>query len=440
MMRWLQALVLLGAASTASAQQLTVHDAVTAVLGQHPSLARASAAVAEAAAGVRETNASLLPAATVDGMAVRYQEPMVVAPLHGFDITRPPVFDRTLLQASIGLAWTAFDGGARGARGTRSRSEHEAARAGLDVTLERMLAETVRAYGALAAARDVVGAQRARVAALARERERAGQLLAEGRAARVVLLRAEAALSGARAELAAAEGDADVAARDLARLMAVEPGAIAATELAPLAVRADDLERSRLLQRAVQASPDLRRLRAAVAARDAAIAEAAALQWPRVQVGGRYVQYASGAGDAGREWQAGVQLSYPLFTGGARPAAHARARAGRAQAAADLALGEQRAAAAIDRALSALMAADARTAAWQAAVDQGEEVVRMEQLALDTGGGVQTDYLAAHAELLRARAALAQARFAAVMARVDLASATGDLTPAWLAENVESVP
>jgi outer membrane protein len=440
MMRWLQALVMLGAASTGSAQQLTVHDAATAVLAQHPSLARASAAVAEAAAGVRATNASLLPAATVDGVAARYQEPMVVAPLHGFDPTRPPVFDRTLLQASVGLAWTAFDGGGRSARSTRSRSEHEAAQAGLDLTVERMLAETVRAYGALAAARDVVGAQRARVAALERERERAGQLLAEGRAARVVLLRAEAALSGARAELAAAEGEADVAARDLARLMAVEPGAIAATELAPLAVRADDAERSRLVQRAVQATPDLRRLRAALAARDASIAEAAALQWPHVQVGGRYVQYASGAGDAGGEWQAGVQLSYPLFTGGARPAARARARAGRAQAAADVALGEQRAAAAIDRALSALTAADARTAAWQAAVDQGEEVVRIEQLALATGGGVQTDYLAAHAELLRARAALAQARFAAVMARVDLASATGDLTPAWLAENVESVP
>jgi outer membrane protein TolC len=93
---------------------------------------------------------------------------------------------------------------------------------------------------------------------------------------------------------------------------------------------------------------------------------------------------------------------------------------------------------AVDRALAAVVAAEARAEAWLAAVDQSAEVARIERLALDTGGGMQTDYLRAEADLLRARAALTDARHAALVARVELARATGELTAEWVELNVES--
>jgi outer membrane protein TolC len=135
-----------------------------------------------------------------------------------------------------------------------------------------------------------------------------------------------------------------------------------------------------------------------------------------VLLGGRYVRYGSGQGDAGGEWQGGMQLSYALFDGGSRPAAQDRARAETRAAAAELAFGEQRVAESVDRAYAALISAAARRSALADAASQSEEVVRIERLALDAGAGVQTDYLAADAELLRVRAALTDARFAEVVA------------------------
>jgi outer membrane protein TolC len=66
-----------------------------------------------------------------------------------------------------------------------------------------------------------------------------------------------------------------------------------------------------------------------------------------------------------------------------------------------------------------------------------EEVVRIQKLLLETGQGTQTDYLDAEADLLAARASLSQARLGEVEARADLARAAGQLTPAWIEENVE---
>jgi outer membrane protein TolC len=92
----------------------------------------------------------------------------------------------------------------------------------------------------------------------------------------------------------------------------------------------------------------------------------------------------------------------------------------------------------VDAALSALGAADARLSALEAAVAQGVEVARIEALALAQGAGVQTDYIAAEAEVARTRAALTDAIVAAQRAHIELARATGELTPLWLTRNLEA--
>jgi protease secretion system outer membrane protein len=263
-------------------------------------------------------------------------------------------------------------------------------------------------------------------------------MLDQGRVARVVLLRAEAALSSARADHAVAEAQREVAERDVARVMSVEVDVVRARALLPLAVPGAPPPREVAMARAVEANPELERLRAQLAGTGAGEAEVGAQWWPRVLLGGRYVRYGSGQGDAGGEWQGGMQLSYALFDGGSRPAAQDRARAETRAAAAELAFGEQRVAESVDRAYAALISAAARRSALADAASQSEEVVRIERLALDAGAGVQTDYLAADAELLRVRAALTDARFAEVVAHVELARAMGTLSLEWIEQNVEA--
>jgi outer membrane protein len=432
------AVAVLGAGSAGAQTSLTVQEAVGAALQRHPLVAQAEAAVERAAAGVREAGASLLPAAHLEGSLMRFQEPMVVAPLHGFDPQRPPVFDRTLAQGSATVGWVAFDGGGRRARVERASAGLEGAVAQQSVATQSLIAEVVRRYAAVLTSRELAAAQRSRVAALEQERGRAARLLEQGRAARVVLLRAEAALSGARAEAAGGDAAVESAERELARWMGVPAEVVAAAVMVPVRVGAPVPEREAAVARAIGANPELARLSAEVLARGAAVAEARAQWWPTLNLGGRYVQYGSGAGSAGGEWQTGMQVSYPLFTGAARPAAGDRARAEQRAASAELAAARLRVADAVDRALVALVAAESRAMAWEAAVEQTAEVARIERLALDTGGGVQTDYLAAESELLRARAALTESRYAVVLARVELARATGELTLDWVETSMES--
>ncbi|NJD11447.1 MAG: hypothetical protein FIB01_13765, partial [Gemmatimonadetes bacterium] len=167
---------------------LTLGAAATTVLRVHPTVAAAEAAVARAESGERETRAALLPAVQLDASALRFEEPMVIAPLHGFDPTHPPRFDNTLYQGAASLSYTLFDGGARRARIARADRLTAAAEAGARAAPQALLSQLAQSYLRVLAARELVAAHQARVAAMASERSRAAQTFEQGRAARLVLL------------------------------------------------------------------------------------------------------------------------------------------------------------------------------------------------------------------------------------------------------------
>lgn len=424
----------------AQVQPLTVQEAVALSLARHPAVALAEARAERGAHVTREAQAARLPQLSLESSVTRFQEPMVVAPLHGFDPTNPPVFDRTLAQGSVALGYTLFDAG-RGARIARSGQLASAASVQAEAVRAQVIGATVRAYLRLRSAGEVSAAQQKQVDALQRERDRAAQLVEQGRAARVVLLRAEAALSAARADAVSAQSELDVARQELARLLGAEAEAIDPQTLLAVRVRARGVPaRPQLVEAAAQQNPELRRLRLQVDAANSERSAARGSWWPRVQLAGRFVEYGSGGTAPQGEWQGGAQLSYPIYTGGSRSAAIDRAAADVRAAQAELALAQRGVAEGVDRALTALNAARARVTALAAAVTQSEEVTRIERLALEAGAGVQSDYLTAEAALFRARAALTDATATEVLARVELARVTGELTTDWVAAQLENVP
>ena len=427
-------------AALAQTQTITLHDAVKAAQNSHPAVAFAVANAERGRHGVREIASARLPQLSVESSVTRFQEPMVVAPLHGLNPGDRPVFDRALAQGSLTLGYTLFDA-ARGDRIARAEALADAAGVQVEGARSQVIAETVRAYLKLQSAREVSAAQQKQVEALRRERDRTRQLVEQGRTARVVLLRAEAALSASSADAVTTQSEYDVALHDLARLIDHPAQTVATTNFPSVRARSAGIPtRDELLQAAANANPELRRLRLQ---QQAAVAERGAAKgawWPRVQLGARFVEYASATTSPQGEWQGGAQLSYPLYTGGARSSAVDRASAEARAADAELAWATRRIAESLDRALTTLKAATARVAALNAAVVQSEEVTRIDQLALQSGAGVQTDYLAAEAALFRARAALTEARAAEVMARVELARVTGTLTNDWLATELENIP
>jgi outer membrane protein TolC len=426
------------AALAQDTSELTLASAIGQALRQDPSLELAAATVARAESGVRDAQSSRLPSLHVDANVTRFAEPMVVAPLHGFDPRNPPSFDRTLSQGSASLSYTVFDA-SRGARVDRAQALAGAAYTGERAARMQLLADVTRLYLQLSSARELAGAHTLRVTALEREEDRAAQLVQQGRAARVVLLRAQAALSAAQAENVFATSNVDVAANALARQLGINADSLRSARLrAVRAAAREPIDIAALHAVARDSNPDLERARRHLAAAEAGRSEARGSWLPRLQLGGRFIEYASTETHPQGEWQGALQLSYPVFTGGARIAANDRAAADVSAARAEYALATRRIGDAIDRAASALTAARARTTALEAAVMQSEEVTRIDRLALDAGAGVQSDYLTAEADLFRARSALTDARAAELIALVELARITGRLSQPWLADNVES--
>ncbi|HEY7472818.1 MAG TPA: TolC family protein [Gemmatimonadota bacterium] len=423
-------------ASASQVDSLTLLDAVGRALSERPALGAAAAARDAARADRARVAGDWWPRLSLEAGLMRFEEPMLVSPLHGFDLRSIPDFDRTLVDAALGARWTLFEGGARLARARGAAAGVRAADAGLEATGDATIALTVATFADVVAARQTLEAHDLRLDALTAERDRVAKALAEGAVAGVDLSRADAALAGARADRVAAAAALEIATGDLARLVSLPEAGLAERLAVPALARGaaivpDSAGAPAIEQARWQA-------RAAAAASDAA----RAAWWPEVSTRGAWIERGAALDrdTYTNEWQIGLRLDWALFTGGARAAAISRADAERVRAEELLAQAELDQDAAVQRARSALELAEARAQALEQAVAARAEVARVERLSLDVGAGVQADWLDAEADLLDARAALVRSRADALVAAVELARATGALDLDWLATRLEEAP
>lgn len=418
------------------AQGLTLPEAIESALATHPTVAAATSRVAAAAGAGDAARATRLPGASLEATLTRFQEPMVVAPFHSLDFTNPPVFDRTLVQGRVALAYTLFDGGERSARIRGADAGYEASSHGLTATQMTVVEETVAAYVTALSAQAVLSAATAQVDALTEEAGRAQQRFDAGTAAELEILRAQATLQEALAQRASAEARVGLALRGLARQMGSDPGSVAQAGMRDVTVAPRETAQPSNVSR----SPIVLQADRAALAAEARVSEERAGRLPTVQAGAGLLDFGSLDDRHVLEWQAGVQVSWPLFTGGARSASVRRAEAELAAARNDLDAARLRVSQAIDAAETAVVEADARAQALEVAMTQWEEVARIEALALEAGSGVQADLLRAEAGLFQARAGYAQARYDAVLSRARLARAGGTLDLDWIDESLETSP
>lgn len=434
-------IVTLAFAQEPAAGRLTLSDAVALAQQTHPSIGVARAGEDAAFAAVGQATARWWPQLGTQASLVNYDKPMLVAPLHGFGQQQIAQieFERTLIQGNVTLAWTLYDGGARGARIRGAKAEAAGASAGLAATEMGLTTRVAVAYLQVLTARGILDAQDAQIEALSAERSRVEQFLAEGQAAEVELLRVDAALAEADAQRVAVVAQLDLAERELARLVDLPVAETRVERLTPvgLAQATRLTAREELVERAVANSPELERLRRDVEAAEANHRLAKATWIPRFDVTSGYQAFSSDAGNVSGLWNVGVMLSYPLFTGGERSKTVGLARAGVDAARQQLRLLELQIDDDVDRALSAALETNAMVEALSRAVQHQTEVVRIELLSLEAGAGTQTDYLRAEANLARARSVLVEAEHAEIAAWVELARVVGDLTPTWLDRNVE---
>lgn len=426
-------LVLTASAPRASnAQELTLRQALESAIEAHPALRVAQARVESANHTADASRASLLPAFAVTGSMTRFDEPMIVAPLHAFDPTNPPIFEETLVQGQAGLGYTLFDAGARTSRVSGADARVEAEEYGSADTRMATMEDVTRAYLGVLTARSVSQAAQAQVAAMESEVDRARQHLEAGTAADVEVLRAGAALQDARAASLVAVSRVGLAERTLARLMGTSAESLAGVPLADVQLS------SAGFASAPSGSPLLGQASRLVAMAESRLDEERAARLPRLELKAGLVDFGSLSTDHVVEWQAGLQVSWPIFSGGARRSSVRRAQADVRVAESQSAVTELRVSQMIDVARTAIADADARSEALSASVAQWTEVARIETLAVAAGSGVQSDLLRAQAALFQARSGQISARYESLLARVSLARAEGALTTESLTRALEA--
>ena len=407
----MKSLVLAGlavlAVPCAAAQALTLPEAVERALARFPAVEAARAHRLEAEEALGEARASRRPRGRVTGSATQYEEPMVVTPIHGFGPGLFPEFDETLGQATLTVSYTLLDNGGIDAQVRSAGSQVEGAGAAVG-SAEQLLARRVAAaYLMVLGQSRVLEAHDHRLDALRAELSRVQQRFDVGRAAKVEILRAEAALANAEADRVRLSSAVDNSERELARLLEAPLDETRAARLVPVQVDTHPPSREELAAAGIQASPAVAQARSQVATAEAGIALARSIIRPDLRAVGNYNEWTSSQGNFTGEWNVGLQLTVPLFDGGVARRRIARAEAGVVAAQEQVRLAEVQVREDVDRAAAAAEEAEARIASLTKAEERFAEVVRVQKLMLDEGAGTQTDYLNAEADLLGVRASLA---------------------------------
>lgn len=419
--------------------KLTLRGAVERALATYPGLREKHALQEARAARVREAVARRLPQIAGRATITRFQEPMIVRPLHGFDIREPPDFSETLLQGNLTAQLPLFDGGERRARIAGERAARGAAEAATEQASSDLVALVTGRYLAVLGVARQKEAQAAAVRALEAESLRVEQHLREGRAARVQLLQVSAMLAQFRAEGVEIKTRLDLAERDLARALAADVAEVRAERLVEVTLADQAFEdRAAVLARLDGGNPQLRQAQLQLEAARWNQRAARSAWLPSVDVTAGYIGFGATGSDLTGEWQAAVRLAYPLFSGGARSARLTRAgweveAAEQRYRAARLRVEE-----AVDRALATALRSEAQVTALQAVVRHFTELARIEALRVAEGSGTEADYLDAESHLLRARAELIEARHQSIVARVEVARLTGRLSLEWVDQTLEA--
>ncbi|MFP5407944.1 MAG: TolC family protein [Gammaproteobacteria bacterium] len=313
---------------------------------------------------------------------------------------------------SLGLAYVLYDFGARAASIDAQRYQLIATLLSNNRNLQDRVVEVETAAFALLAARAQVAAQTEQEASLRTSLDAVDVRLRGGLASRADQLRARAALAEAQRIRQTAERDqmrAEAALKQAAGIAQTQTLALDWNPALPTQLEADTLLAD-LLAEAQRQRPDLQALQAAAAAARADADRARAARMPSLalsaNVGRTY--FLEDDRTASNTYNAGVNLSVPLFDGG-RLAAEARAAARDAERLqAETETQRSLIARAVTEAFHDLRHAQAQRAGVAVQFDSALESAQAAEARYRAGVGNLLEWLTAQADLARARQVQAQ--------------------------------
>ncbi len=435
MTRWL-ALggVVIGLASPASAQVLTLADATTEAVARNPSLRQARASLDQAGARAGEARAAFLPQITFSESWQRGTQPVFAfgALLSARAFTSADfAVDRlnhpgatSMFAAAIRADQVVFDGGRVRAHAAGAAHARDAARADLDAAAAGTVVAVTRFYGRIVIGDAAVRAALGAVSAAEEDAARAERRRVVGTVTDADVLAVAVHLADVRRQLIEARGEAALARAELNRLTGAPIDRVFEV-VSPAPPAAGPIDLPALLAEADRARPELQRAAAAEAMATSAARAARAGWMPQVVARAGYDLIGLTLTDRAGAWIAGGEVTWRLSLGGAE---WARRRAASAAIAVSEAAREDARAAVHVEVLSAvrrLEAADAKLEVGRHMLDQAREAQRILRNRYEAGVAGIADVLRAAATVLDAERQRTASAVDVLVAHAELQRAVG---------------
>jgi len=419
-------------ASPVEVVRLTLAEAVTRAQAASARLGQLRALEEAAAAGWRGARAQRLPSV---GLSANYSRNSNVPEF----VTQPPgeapqvIFPNLPNQAyaRVNLSLPVYTGGRIGSTVAAAEKQREAACFDTNAGQRDLVLETTSAYWNLVAQRQSEAVLREAIAAYEAHLADATHLFENGMTPRNELLAVQ--VERDRAELARlrAANAAALANADLARLLDLPPGAQleAASELTASEGAFEALEP--LVQRALEARPELAALAARASAAEASVKTARSGSLPQLSVAGNY-DYADPnyrifplEGVWRDTWTVAATVSILAFDGGRTSAATAEKRAQAQALRQQLVDAQRRVRLEVTSVLLAIKSAQAAVAVAARNLDAARENVRVNKDRYEAGVSLSSELLDAESQLLRAGLDQTEATTQLLVARASLDRAVG---------------
>jgi outer membrane protein TolC len=423
-----QAAILLAVSvgTSQAGEHLTLAEAMHRALVANPAIKSREAELQKELLGIDIARGQHWPKVDFDASYTRYAYPSLVTP-----IRQPGVFpplDRDVSNVGIALSLPLYAGGKLVAGESLAENSREAAAQALRGAGQDLLFNVTSTFTKALHLRDLQKSAGARVKTLETEETHISQRLAQGRVAKLELIRLQTQLSQARHDLLTIEqGERDA----LSILAALLGESRKLPPLANIGAMQVALPNSRedVLAKAISLRPELLRAQALAKAAADKVNIAKGEQRPQVNFLARAQETAGGNWKGYDDAQIGIQLTIPLFDGWIRKNRVAQANLERRKSELLIEETTNELASDVEQAHGAVTESRARLEVAKQGESEAEEALRIETARYQAGESTITDLLGADAALWSARVNRLQAGYDATASQARLLRAIGELSP-----------
>lgn len=410
----------------AAVEPLSLGQAMERALAANPAIRGHEAAVQKQTLESDIARGQHWPKVDLNASYTHYAYPTLVTPIR--EPGAFPPFDRDIALLGLSLSLPLYAGGKLVAGESLARHNREAAAEASRGATQDLLFNVTATYTKALHLRDLQTSAAARVRSLEAEEANIAQRLAQGRAAKLELIRLQTQLSQARHDLlVTAQGERDALSL-LAALMGTQEQLPSLVDVAPTQVALPP-SRAEALGKALQQRPDLLRAQALAKAANDQVTIAKGEQRPQINL------VAKAQESAGSDWRGyddaliGVQMTVPLFDASIRRNRVAQAELERRRSELQVEQTLNELAAEVEQALGAATESRARLDVARQSEVEAAEALRIESARYANGESTITDLLSAETALWSARVQRMQAGYDVTTSQARVLRAIGELSP-----------